>query len=93
MKPLWVFVGSSVSAAKKSADEEDTVADVGKVLGFVARFLAEPAQAKAAVQTLLTKSGASTGLVSNNVDIFHGAFLYLLEKMRAGMTPNCKPTS
>ena len=92
-KPLWVFVGSSVSAAKKkSADEEDTVADVGKVLGFVARFLAEPAQAKAAVQTLLTKSGASTGLVSNNVDIFHGAFLYLLEKMRAGMTAEALQT-
>ena len=86
-KPLWVFVGSSVSGkAKKTAEELETVTDIGKVLGFVARFLAEPDQAKNAVQTLLGKAGKDTGLVSNGVDIFHGAFLYLREKMQAGQT-------
>jgi len=93
-KPLWVFVGSSVSGgAKKKTDEElETVADIGKVLGFYAQFLAKPDQAKAAVQKLLTLSGADTGLVSNGQDIFYGAFAYLIERQRAGMTADALQT-
>lgn len=89
-KPLWVFVGSSVSggAKKKTAEELETVADIGKVLGFYARFLAKPDEAQAAVQKLLTLSGAETGLISNGQDIFYGAFAYLIERQRAGMTPD-----
>ena len=93
-KPLWVFVGSSVSggAKKKTAEELETVADIGKVLGFYAQFLAKPDQAKAAVQKLLTLSGADTGLVSNGQDIFYGAFAYLIERQRAGMTADALQT-
>ena len=93
-KPLWVFVGSSVSggAKKKTAEELETVADIGKVLGFYAQFLAKPDQAKAAVQKLLTLSGADTGLVSNGRDIFYGAFAYLIERQRAGMKADALQT-
>jgi len=92
-KPLWVFVGSSVSGSKKqTAEEQETVADIGKVLGFYAQFLAQPAQAKAAVQKLLTLSGAETGLISNGQDIFYGAFAYLKERQRAGMSGDALQT-
>jgi len=86
-KPLWVFVGGSVSNAKKrSADEEATVTDVARVMGFFARFLAEPQKARQALQTLLFQSGAATGLLtSNGLDIFNSAFLYLRELLQAGM--------
>ena len=92
-KPLWVFVGSSVSGSKKQTTEElETVADIGKVLGFYAQFLAKPEQAKAAVQKLLTLTGADTGLMSNGQDIFYGAFAYLIERQRAGMSADALQT-
>ena len=92
-KPLWVFVGSSVSGSKKqTAEEKETVADIGKVLGFYALFLAKPDQAKAAVQKLLTLSGADIGLISNGRDIFYGAFPYLMERQRGGMTADTLQT-
>lgn len=92
-KPLWVFVGSSVSGSKKqTAEEQETVADIGKVLGFYAQFLAKPDLAKAAVQKLLTLTGADTGLMSNGHDIFYGAFAYLLERQRAGMSADALQT-
>lgn len=92
-KPLWVFVGSSVSGSKKQTTEElATVADIGKVLGFYAQFLTKPDQAKAAVQKLLTLTGADTGLMSNGQDIFYGAFAYLIERQRAGMSADALQT-
>jgi superfamily II DNA or RNA helicase len=92
-KPLWVFVGSSVSGSKKqTAEEQETVADIGKVLGFYAQFLAKPDLAKSAVQKLLTLTGADTGLISNGQDIFYGAFAYLIERQRAGMSADALQT-
>jgi len=85
-KPLWVFVGSSVSkaSATKGSDQE-TVSDIVRVLGFIARFLAEPQQAIKAVNSLLTNNGAATGLVdSTGHDIFHGAFLFLRQRVASG---------
>ena len=85
-KPLWVFVGSSVSNAKalKGADEE-TVSDVVRVLSFFAQFLAKPAQAVKAIDTLLQKDGTATGMMdSGGHDIFHGAFLFLRQQLTAG---------
>lgn len=91
-KPLWVFVGGSVSKAVTSKkikgqlvnELDETASDVVQVLRFFANFLADTAKAKSAINTLLTKKGDVTGLISNNVDIFHGAFLYLLKKMQKG---------
>jgi Type III restriction enzyme, res subunit len=92
-KPLWVFVGSSVSGSKKqTAEELETVADIGKVLGFYAQFLAKPDLAKSAVQKLLTLTGTDTGLISNGQDIFYGAFAYLVERQRAGMSADALQT-
>lgn len=91
-KPLWVFVGGSVSKAVASKKlkgtivekVDETASDVVQVLSFIARFLAEPGKAKAAIESLLTKKGDETGLISNNVGIFHGAFLYLQQQLQAG---------
>jgi len=93
-KPLWVFVGGSVSKAvsnkkvkgKDVVEVDETASDVVQVLSFIATFLSDPAKAKAGIESLLSKKGDDTGLVSNNVDIFHGAFLYLLKKMQSGMS-------
>lgn len=92
-KPLWVFVGSSVSKAVSTKKEgknvvevvDETASDIVRVLGFFARFLGEPHQAIAAIDTLLNKQGQATGLVdSTGHDIFHGALLFLRSRMLAG---------
>jgi hypothetical protein len=88
-KPLWVFVGSSVSNAKapKGSDEE-TVSDVVRVLAFFAKFLAQPDQAIQAIDALLQKNGSVTGLMdSSGHDIFHGAFLFLRQRLLKGEKP------
>lgn len=88
-KPLWVFVGSSVSkASATSGSDQETVSDIVRVLGFIARFLAEPQQAIKAVETLLHENGTATGLVdSSGHDIFHGAFLFLRQRLQKGEKP------
>lgn len=92
-KPLWVFVGGSVSKAVSSKKVkgnlidvvDETASDILQVLGFIARFLAEPEAAIRAIDTLLNKAGSDTGLVDNSGnDIFHGAFLFLRNCMLAG---------
>jgi hypothetical protein len=47
-----------------------------RVLGFLARFLADPENTKNALDALLNKSAVETGLfdAKSNHDIFHGAF-------------------
>lgn len=89
-KPLWVFVGSSVSkASATSGSDQETVSDIVRVLSFIAQFLAEPRQAIKAVTTLLSENGTATGLVDNKGhDIFHGAFLFLRERVRKGESAN-----
>lgn len=89
-KPLWVFVGASVSKAvdknkKGEITVDETASDIAKVLSFIAQFLADPQQAIKAVATLLNENAASTGLIDNKGhDIFHGAFLFLRERLRKG---------
>lgn len=89
-KPLWVFVGSSVSKAvnaKKDGkiDVDETASDIVRVLGFIAKFLADPKYAIKAIDTLLNKNAQATGLIDNaGHDIFHGAFLFLRQRLLAG---------
>lgn len=79
-KPLWVFVGSTVSKASGTKDEKAAASDVAKVILFFARFLADPKQAKRHMDNLLRGNGASTGLMDQHGnDIFAGAFHYLAE--------------
>lgn len=82
-KPLWVFVGSSVTKATGSKAEKATVSDVGKILAFIARFLKSEADSAAEIERILTGNAQETGLLDENgSDIFAGGFLYLQELMR-----------
>ncbi|MEW8074112.1 MAG: DEAD/DEAH box helicase family protein [Candidatus Thiodiazotropha endolucinida] len=81
-KPLWVFVGASVTKASGKKDEKEVVADVVQVLQFYAWFLANRDIAIQNIELLLTRDAQNTGLTDQQGnDIFAGAFLYLQEKV------------
>ena len=88
-KPLWVFVGSSVSGnKKKTVDEEATVSDLVRVLSFFASFLEKPDDAIRAIDVLLKQDGTASGLLDNSgYDIFNGAFLFLRQRLQKGEKP------
>ena len=88
-KPLWVFVGSSVTKAGGSDDEKAVASDVGQVLQFVADFLGKPPAAVKRLTQLLTETGKDTGMLDeDNNDIFAGSFNYLARQInRSGQTP------
>lgn len=82
-KPLWVFVGSTVTGGKASAAEKETMGDVAQILSFIADFLGNEAASIAQLEKLLSRKGQETGLVDEKGgDIFAGSFLYLQELMR-----------
>ena len=80
-KPLWVFVGSTVSASRSGAltgDDAKTATDVAEILRFIAQFLGHPDEARAAIHDLLWKTGADTGLLTaEGIDLFTGTFATL----------------
>lgn len=88
-KPLWVFVGSSVTKATGSKAEKATVSDVGKILAFIAKFLKSEATSAADIERILTGNAQETGLLDENGgDIFAGGFVYLQQLMlREGWKP------
>ncbi|MGF1620902.1 MAG: DEAD/DEAH box helicase [Rhodomicrobiaceae bacterium] len=88
-KPLWVFVGSSVTKATGSKAEKATVSDVGKILAFIAKFLKQEATSTAEIEHILTGNAQETGLLDENGgDIFAGGFVYLQQLMlREGWKP------
>ena len=75
-KPLWVFVGGSVSKpGGANQDEKAAIADVAKIVLFLAEFLADPVASKKDIQLLLSKSGAENGMVdADGNDIFGNSF-------------------
>lgn len=75
-KPLWVFVGGSVSKpGGANLDEKVTLADVAKIVLFLGEFLSDPATSKTDIILLLTQSGANNGMVdANGNDIFANSF-------------------
>ncbi|SET73865.1 DEAD/DEAH box helicase family protein [Oceanicella actignis] len=82
-KPLWVFVGSSVTKATGSKAEKATVSDVGKILAFIAKFLKSEGTSAAEIERILTGKAQETGLLDENGgDIFAGGFVYLQQLMR-----------
>jgi superfamily II DNA or RNA helicase len=86
-KPLWVFVGSTVSKAKGSTDEKAVAADVALIIQFLADLLAKPDAFQRRVAQILTGTGQDTGLLDKDGnDIFKGAFTYLARGMNAGET-------
>jgi len=87
-KPLWVFVGGSVSKpGGANQDEKAAIADVAKIVLFLGEFLADPATSKQDIQLLLTKSGAANGMVdADGNDIFANCFPVLQGILGAGGT-------
>jgi hypothetical protein len=85
-KPLWVFVGHSVSGGKKWTGDENLMAtDVAKILVFLADFLHHPKEAQRRIQQLVAETGEETGLIgAGDEDIFKGSFRYLEQKMAGG---------
>lgn len=87
-KPLWVFVGSTVSGGKK-LDKGDlvTATDVAQIVAFVGAFLNDEQGATRVIENLLTKTGADTGLLdAEGNDLFHGAFDFLAHEMHGDIT-------
>lgn len=84
-KPLWVFVGSTVSKAKGTNVEKAAAADVAKIILFIADFLENRQKARQRIDEILTGTGQNTGLLDqNNNDIFAGSFTYLAKSMNSG---------
>lgn len=85
-KPLWVFVGSTVSSGKLGKDDQIVATDVAQIIQFIADFLQEQPAACRRMMAILTGNGQDTGLLdSNGNDIFAGAFSYLAGAMTAGL--------
>lgn len=86
-KPLWVFVGSTVTAGKLGKDEQIVAADVAQIIAFIADFLSSKDKACKRMEEILTGNGQDTGLLdSNGVDIFEGSFAWLAKTMNAGLS-------
>lgn len=81
-KPLWVFVGSSVTSGygKKSR-----MSDVADILHFFADFLSDRDEFTRYIRDLLDRTGAETGLIDENGhDVFGDAFGFLGDKLASG---------
>ena len=84
-KPLWVFVGSSVTKATGTSDEKNTVSDVAQIIKFLAEFLKDRVVSTAEINRLLTSEAQDTGLLDENGnDIFSGSFHYLRGLLSTG---------
>jgi hypothetical protein len=76
-KPLWVFVGASVTGRKV---DEDSVSpsDVAQILDFLARFLAHREDFIPVISSVLSGNCQQTGLMDDKGrDIFVRSFPYL----------------
>ena len=82
-KPLWVFVGSTVSGGKKQTkDEIATATDVAQIVSFIGEFLGDASKAINAIGKLLLEGGSETGMLDEDGnDFLHGAFDYLASEM------------
>ena len=86
-KPLWVFVGNTVSSGRMSKDEQIVATDVALIIQFVAEFLGNQQAAIRRMHQILTGSGQDTGLMDKDGnDIFDRAFTYLAQVMNCGET-------
>ena len=87
-KPLWVFVGSTVSKKQKNKDDiisptGETISDVAKILNFLSKFLSDKEKSIKNINEIIYNGGTNTGLIdTDDIDIFAGSFLYLQELSR-----------
>ncbi len=84
-KPLWVFVGSTVSSGKLNKDEQIVATDVALIVQFLADFLGNEHSSIKRISEIITGRGQDTGLLdSDGNDIFAGAFDYLGKVLNSG---------
>lgn len=85
-KPLWVFVGSTVTKAKGGTlDETVVAADVAQIIEFIAQFLANSETSIGHIQAIILGTGRDTGLLDDEGnDIFAGSFNYLAKIINSG---------
>ena len=82
-KPLWVFVGTSVSKAGNRKDDQNTASDVALVLQFIANFLNDKRTSVSIIKEILEKTAKETGLSDENGnDIFAESFRYIKDLLR-----------
>lgn len=83
-KPLWVFVGSTVSGGKRlEKGDLVTATDVAAIISFFGTFLYERERAVQTISALLLQTGTETGMLDvDGNDFFQGAFAYLAGLMR-----------
>jgi len=87
-KPLWVFVGSTVSKARGGSEDERIMAtDVARIIQFIADFLHDRQTACRRMDKVLSERGQDTGLIDKKgEDIFAGSFTYLADAVKGGET-------
>lgn len=87
-KPLWVFVGGSVSKpGGANQDEKAAIADVAKIVLFLGEFLSDASTSKQDIRLLLTQSGAANGMLdAEGNDIFANCFPVLQAMLTAGQS-------
>lgn len=84
-KPLWIFVGSTVSSGRMTKDDQIVATDVALIIQFIADFLDNRQTAKRRIHEILTGKGQDTGLLDKDGnDIFAGAYTYLARSLNAG---------
>jgi len=85
-KPLWVFVGNTVSGGNKLGKDEQIVAtDVAQIITFIADFLSNKERVCKRIEEILSGNGQDTGLMdSNGFDIFEGSFTWLAKTINSG---------
>ncbi|MBE8232463.1 MAG: DEAD/DEAH box helicase family protein [Endozoicomonadaceae bacterium] len=82
-KPLWVFVGRSVSKATGTIDEQQTVSDVALIIQFIANVLKNESSISSDIQNILEDGSQNTGLLDDTGnDIFAESFLYIKDLLR-----------
>ena len=86
-KPLWVFVGNTVSSGKMNKTENLVATDVALIIKFIAKFLDDRQVVTQHIREIITGSGRNTGLLDkDDYDIFAKAFSYLIQAVNKGET-------
>lgn len=84
-KPLWVFVGNTVSSASGNKDEKIAATDVAQIIQFVSEFIGDRSSSCRRINEIIMGKGQDTGLIDKDGnDIFSGVFSYIAGKMNAG---------
>jgi len=78
-KPLWIFVGSTVTNGKRSKEEEKTVSDILDILLFLKKVLENREWLENQIESILKGKTVFEGEEENS-DIFLRKFQYLRSK-------------